>query len=142
MKNHDARIPIECLVIFSKVCTLYLIYQLNFTSPPSRKKGFSFTSKALYFVTLLIFILDNLCKALVVSAEVAFKFFTVNKAAPKPITIIILILMIINGSLYYSFVQFFWQKIFRGDKNILSTYKQNFVHTSGIKEHIDHCVVV
>ena len=134
-QNQDAMIPIECLVIFSKVFTLYLIYQLNFTYPPSKKKGFSFTSRALYFITLLSFILDNLCKALVVSAQVAFKFYTVNASAPKPLTIIDLMLMIINASLYYSFLQFFWQKIFRGDKNILSMYKQNFADTSGIKEH-------
>ena len=126
-QNQDARIPIECLVNFSKVFTLYLIYQLNFTYRPSKAKGFRFTSRALYFITLLIFVLDNLCKALVVSAQVAFKFYTVNASAPKPLTIIDLMLMIINASLYYSFLQFFWLKLFIGDKDILAVNKQNFV---------------
>ena len=126
-QNQDARIPIECLVNFSKVFTLYLIYQLNFTYRSSKTKGFSFTSRALYFITLLIFVLDNLCKALVVSAQVAFKFYTVNASAPKPLTIIDLMLMIINASLYYSFLQFFWLKLFIGDKDILAVNKQNFV---------------
>lgn len=127
-QNQDARIPIECFVIVSKVFTLYLIYQLNFTYPPSKTEGFTFTSRALYFITLLIFVLDNLCKALVVSAQVAFKFYTVNASAPKPLTIIDLMLMIINGSLYYSFLQFFWLKLFIGDKDILTINKQNFVN--------------
>ena len=134
-QNQDARIPIEIFVIVSKVFTLYLIYQLNFTYPPSKTKGFSFTSRALYFITLLIFVLDNLCKALAVSAAVAFKVYTVNPTAPKPLTIIDLMLMVINASLYYSFLQFYWLKLFIGDKNILSMYKQNLADTSGVREH-------
>ena len=126
-QNQDAKIPIECLVNFSKVFTLYLIYQLNFTYPPSKAKGFRFTSRALYFITLLIFVLDNLCKALMESAEVTFKFYRVNTSAPKPLIIIDLMLMLIEVSLYYSFVQFFWLKLFIGDKDILAVNKQNFV---------------
>ena len=126
-QNKDARIPIECLVIFSKVWTLCLIYQLNFTFPPSRAKHFRTTSRALYCLTLSIFALDNLCKALMESTQVAFKFYTVNHDASKPLVIIDVMLMLIEVSLYYSFVQFFWLKLFIGDKDILTVNKQNFV---------------
>lgn len=134
--NQDAKIPIECLVVASKLWTLYLIYQLNFTYPPSRGKNFRPISRAAYCITLSIFALDNLCKLLVVSAQVAFKFYTVNRTAPEPVTIIDLMLMITNGSLYHSFLQFFWQKLFRGGKDILTVVRQNFAETSGIREHI------
>jgi len=73
---------------------------------------------------------------LVISAQVAFKFYTVNPTAPRPLTIVDLMLMIINGTLYHSFLQFFWQKLFRGNKNILGVCKQNFSETSGIAEYI------
>ena len=136
IQNPEARIFIECLVVASKLWTLYLIFQLNFTSPPSTRKNFRPISRAAYCITLSIFALDNLCKMLVISAQVAFKFYTVNPTAPRPLTIVDLMLMIINGTLYHSFLQFFWQKLFRGNKNILGVCKQNFSETSGIAEYI------
>ena len=35
-QNRGAKIYIECLVAASKIWTLHLIYQLNFTYPPCR----------------------------------------------------------------------------------------------------------
>ena len=132
--NHQAKISVECLVIISKLCTLYLIYQLNFTFPPSRAKNFRPISRAAYCITLTLFVLDNLCKFLVLSTEVAFKFYTINSKAPKPLTIVILMLMIVNGSIYHSFLVFFWQKLFRGDDDILGVIKQKFSDTRGIND--------
>ena len=43
--------------------------------------------------------------------------------------------MIINGTLYNSFLQFFWQKLFRGDKDILEVSKKNFTNSLGIREY-------
>ena len=136
--NENARKHVECLVILSKVCTVYLLYQLNFTFPPCRQKDFRPVSRAAYCITLSIFVLDNLCKFLVLSAQVAFKFYTVNHNNPKPLTIMDLMLMVINASLYHNFLQFFWQKLFRGDKDILKVVKKNFVDTTGIREHIQN----
>ena len=137
-QNENAKIQVECLVILSKLCTVYLLYQLNFTFPPCRQKDFRPISRAAYCITLSIFALDNLCKFLVLSAQVAFKFYTINHNRPKPLTIIDLMLMFINASLYHSFLKFFWQKLFRGDKDILKEVKQNFVDTTGIREHIQN----
>ena len=141
-QNDNAKIQVECLVILSKLFTVYLLYQLNFTCPPCRQRDFRPISRAAYCITLSIFVLDNLCKFLVVSAQVAFKFYTVNQNKPKPLTIIDLMLMVINASLYHSFLQFFWQKLFRGDKDILKSVKQNFVDTTGIREHIQNAGAV
>lgn len=68
------------------------------------------------------------------STEVAFKFYTINSKAPKPLTIVILMLMIVNGSIYHSFLVFFWQKLFRGDDDILGVIKQKFSDTRGIND--------
>jgi len=135
-QNENAKIYVECLVILSKLCTVYLLYQLNFTFSPCRQKDFRPVSRGAYCITLSIFVLDNLCKFLVLSAQVAFKFYTVNHNKPKPLTIIDLMLMVINASLYHSFLQFFWHKLFRADKDILKVVKENFVDTTGIREHI------
>ena len=140
IQNKKAKIFIECLEIVSKLWTLYLLYQLNFTFPPCTQRGFRRISRAAYCITLSIYVLDNLCKLLATSAQVAFKFYSVNVMRgnlPKPREIINLMLMIINASLYHNFLQFFWQKLFRGDKDILKVVKQKFVDTTGIRDHID-----
>lgn len=142
IQNPDAKISVECLVVASKVWTLYLIYQLNFTYPPCRERHFRPISRAAYCITLSIFALDNLCKFLVVSSQVAFKFYTVNNTAPKPLTIIDLMLMIINASLYHNFFYFFWHKLFRGDKDILTEFKQRFADTEGIRERLPNGAAV
>ena len=139
IQNKKAKISIECLEIVSKLWTLCLLYQLNFTFPPSTQRGFRRRiSRAAYYITLSIYVLDNLCRFVADTAQVAFKFYTVNRYLSKPLTIINLMLMIINASLYYKFMQFFWQKLFRGDKEILKVFKQKFVDTTGIKEFVQN----
>ena len=138
-QNENAKIYVECLEILSKLCTVYLLYQLNFTSPPCRQKGFRPVSRAAYCITLSIFALGNLCNFLVLSAQVAFKFYTVNHNKPKALTIIDLMLMVITASLFHSFLQFFWQKLFRGDKDILKVFpEKNFVDSVRMTEHIQN----
>ena len=133
VNNRNAKIHVECLVVVSKLWTLYLLFQLNFTFPPSEEKGFRAISRGAYCLTLSVFVLDNLCKFLVVTSQVAFKFYTVEHGITKPMTIVDLMLMIINASLYLSFLQFFWQKLFRGDKDILTVFKQEFRLTENIR---------
>ena len=114
-----------------KPMTLCLIYQLNFAYPPSKARDFRFTSIAGYFITLTIFFLENLSKV------VSFTVFVASKVAVKGWSDILecLISTVISIVLYNSFLQFFWQKIFLGDKDILSLYNQNIADTSGIREH-------
>ena len=138
IQNKKAKIDIECLEIVSKLWTLCLLYQLNFTFPPCTQRGCRRISRAAYYITLFIYVLDNLCRFVADTAQVAFKFYTVNRDLLKALTIINLMLMIINASLYYTFMQFFWQKLFRDDKEILKVFKQTFVDTKGIKEFVQN----
>ncbi|XP_020613599.1 uncharacterized protein LOC110051860 [Orbicella faveolata] len=138
IQNKKAKISIECLEIVSKPWTLCLLYQLNFTFPPCTQRGFRRISRAAYCITLSIYVLDNLSRFAADTAQVAFKFYTINRDLPKPLTIINLMLMIINASVYYNFMQFFWKKLFRDDKEILKVFKQKFVDSKGIKEFVQN----
>ena len=138
IQNNKAKIFIECLEVVSKPWTLYLLYQLNFTFPPCTQRGFRRISRAAYYITLSIYVLDNLCRFAADTAQVTFKFYSINRDLPKPLTIINLMLMIINASLYYSFMQFFWKKLFRDDKEILKVFKQKFVDIKGIREFVQN----
>jgi len=138
IQNKKAKISIECLEIVSKPWTLCLLYQLNFTFPPCTQRGFRRISRAAYCITLSIYVLDNLSRFAADTAQVAFKFYTINRDLPKPLTIINLMLMIINASVYYNFMQLFWKKLFRDDKEILKVFKQKFVDSKGIKEFVQN----
>ena len=105
---------------------IVFVISIEFYISAFRGKGFRAISRGAYCLTLSVFVLDNLCKFLVVTSQVAFKFYTVEHGITKPMTIVDLMLMIINASLYLSFLQFFWQKLFRGDKDILTVFKQEF----------------
>ena len=126
VNNSNAKIHVEYFVVVSKLWTLYLLFQLNSTFPPSKEKGFQAISRGACCLTLSVFALDNLCKFLVVTSQVAFKFYTVEHmhGITKPMIIVDLMLMIINASLYLSFPQFFWQMLFRGDEDILTVFKR------------------
>ena len=73
-QNNKAKISIECLEIASKLWTLYLLFQLNFTFPPCTQRGFRRISRAAYCITLSIYVLDNLSRFVADTAQVAFKF--------------------------------------------------------------------
>lgn len=133
IQNHSAKIHVEIMVIASKVLTLPLIFQLNFTLSPSKRRQFSGLAVAAYCFTLLLYVLDNLSKFVIISAQVAFKFYTVDSiVSNKPTTIIDLVLMVVNGSLYHSFMQFFWNKLFLRDKDVLSVFRANLEDSLGI----------
>ena len=117
-----------CLLTFSRLMTLYLIYQLNFTYRPAKARGFRFTSIAGYFITLSIFFLDSLWNVVAVSVYITSELKPLNKSGML-VLLCYLVAMLVNASLHNAFLQFFWQKIFRGDKNILSVHKENLADT-------------
>ena len=126
--NEDAKIAVEVLVILSKCFTAVVIFQLNYTMYPSRNQGFNILTVMTYYVCLSLYVLDNFLKFATVSAQVAFKFYDVtNKSSVNALRIIDLTLMLTNGLLYQRFMQFFWDKIFLGEKDILMVYRENFV---------------
>lgn len=68
---------VEGGVIVSKCLTLSLIFQLNFTYSPT-KSTHSLFHICLYYMTLLLFLLDNLCKFVELSIRVSYKLYSVN----------------------------------------------------------------
>lgn len=52
---------VEIGVILSKLLTVFLIFQLNFTYSPRIANNFPYMSIVSYYMTLSIFVLDNVC---------------------------------------------------------------------------------
>ena len=126
-KNHNAKPLVELLVMLWKLATLILIYKLNFTLPPAVSRGYSYVTLFAYYISLVLFTLDNFSKFVATSAQVAFKFHTIYRDnRVKAWNIIDLMLMAVNGLLYHSFMTFFWNKMFLGEKDILLVYRQDF----------------
>lgn len=121
---------VEVGVILSKLLTVALIFQLNFTYPPSTADGFPLICLVLYYMTLSIFVLDNLCKFVELSVRISYKLYTVNtKASNRELQVISLMLQIVDASLYHSFATFFWNKIFRGRSDVLMTYSPDLAQS-------------
>lgn len=121
-QNPSAKPAVEVMVMLSKVLTLALVFQLNFTLSPSTSRQFSRFAVAAYCFTLFLFVLDNLVKFTIITAQVAFKFYTVEVPTPgssEPLTILDLALMLVNSTFYHSLMQFFWSKLFLRDKDVL-----------------------
>lgn len=130
--NDHCKVYIEVLVVVSKVFTMFLMFQLNYTYPPTTQVGFRLVTIICYYFALILFVLDNTCKAITESAQVAFKVYTVQKGSRvDPIAIVDLMLMATSAALYNYFVQFFWNKIFFGGKDILIVYRPSFTETLG-----------
>lgn len=128
--NKDCKVHIEVLVIISKIFTMFLVFQLNFTHPPSTRLGFQMLTIFCYYFSLFLYVLDNTCKAITTAAQVAFKVYTVHKGSNvDPIVIVDLMLMATSAALYNYFLQFFWNKIFFGGKDILTVCRQDFTLT-------------
>ena len=114
---------VEIGVIVSKLLTVFLIFQLNFTYPPSNSDGFPLIWRVLYYMTLSIFVLDNLCKFVELTVRISYKLYTVNtNSSHRWLQVIGLMLEIVDAALYHSFATFFWNKIFRGSSDVLMTY--------------------
>jgi hypothetical protein len=125
---------VEIGVIISKVLTTCLIYQLNFTYPPTTGH-FSLVQVTLYYFTLFTFVLDNFCKFAELSIRVSYKLYTVNYVDKgKQIQVLILMLEIVDASLYHYFLSFFWNKIFRGKKDVLLTYTPDLAQSLDVQD--------
>ena len=72
---------VEVGVVVSKLLTVCLIFQLNFTYPPSGNLSLRRLIASRYYITLLIFVLDYLCKFIELSIRIAYKLYSVNSSA-------------------------------------------------------------
>lgn len=121
---------VEMGVILSKLLTVTLILQLNFTYPPSIADGSPFSCVALYYMTLSIFVLDNLCKLVELTIRISYKLYTVTSTAShKEVEVVCLMLEVVDATLYHNFAVFFWNKIFRGRSDVLMTYSPDLVQS-------------
>ena len=116
------------LAVFSKLFTLLLMYQLNFTRPPKKIAGFAMAARLAYTVTVVAFTADNLILFLGETTQVAYKIYSIRSSrnmSTDQAANISLMLRVVNASLYYEFWYFFWCKLFHGNKDILTTYQAN-----------------
>lgn len=114
---------VEIGVIVSKLLTVILIFQLNFTYPPRTADGFSRIFLVLYYMTLSIFFLDNLCKFVELTVRISYRLNIINSNMPnRQLQVVGLLSEIVDAALYHSFANFFWNKIFRGRSDVLMTY--------------------
>lgn len=121
---------VEIGVIVSKLLTVTLIFQLNFTYPPSTADGFPLIFLVLYYMTLSIFFLDNSCKFVELTVRISYKLYTVNSKIPRrELQVVGLMLEIVDAALYHSFATFFWNKIFRGRSDVLMTYSPDLAQS-------------
>ena len=80
-KHVSGQQKVESGVLVSKVLTVCLIFQLNFTYPPSGNLSPRRLIASCYYITLLIFVLDYLCKLIELSIRIAYKLYSVNSSA-------------------------------------------------------------
>ena len=121
---------VEIGVIVSKLLTVILIFQLNFTYPPSTADGFPPIFPVLYYMTLSIFFLDNLCKFVELTVRISYKLYIVNSKMPnRELQVVGLLSEIVDAALYHSFATFFWNKIFRGRSDVLMTYSPDLAQS-------------
>ena len=121
---------VEIVVTLSKLLTTALIFQLNFTYPPSTSRGFPWHVIALYYITLSIFALDDFCKFLELSIRIAYKLYTVNAIRTnRAIQVVDLMLEVADAALYNYFTTFFWNKMFRGNSDVLRTYSPDLAES-------------
>ena len=116
-------------VVLSKLLVMVLIFQLNFTYPPSTNH-FSKYLVGLYYITLSIFVLDYFCKFVELSIRITYKLYTVNASASnRALEVVELMLEIADAALYNHFATFFWNKMFRGRSDVLITYGPDLVQS-------------
>ena len=119
---------IGILAAFTKLLTLCLVYQLNFTKPPERNYGFGLLARMVYRITLVAFAADNLVLFLGETTQVAYKIYSLrwnHERSFEPTVVACLMMRVVNASFYYYLWDFFWSKIFHGHKDILTTYRAN-----------------
>lgn len=124
---------VEAGVVVSKLLTVCLIFQLNFTYPPSGNLSPRRLIASCYYITLLIFVLDYLCKLIELSIRIAYKLYSVNSSASdRELQVIGLMLEVADALLYKYFTHFFWNKIFRGRSDVLMIYAPDLAQSLGL----------
>ena len=114
---------VEAGVVVSKLLTVCLIFQLNFTYPPSGNLSLRRLIASRYYITLLIFVLDYLCKFIELSIRIAYKLYSVNSSASdRELQVIGLMLEVADALLYKNFTHLFSNKILRGKSDVLMKY--------------------
>ena len=114
---------VEAGVVVSKLLTVCLIFQLNFTYPPSGNLSPRSLIASCYYITLLIFVLDYLCKLIELFIRIAYKLYSVNSSASdRELQVIGLMLEVADAPLYKNFTHLFSNKIFRGRSDVLMIY--------------------
>ena len=136
-ENSKAHKQTEVLFIVMKCLTMLMVYQLNFMLPPSSERGYGVLVVGAHNLTLFCFAMDNLSKFSIESAVVVFKVYTFDpKKQHHPMKVLNLMLMIVNASLYAFFWHFLWNKLFCGEKDILTIFRSNFEDTQAVLMHI------
>ena len=114
---------VEAGVVVSKLLTVCLIFRLNFTYPPSGNLSPRSLIASCYYITLLIFVLDYLCKLIELFIRIAYKLYSVNSSASdRELQVIGLMLEVADAPLYKNFTHLFSNKIFRGRSDVLMIY--------------------
>lgn len=128
---------VEIGVTLSKLLTTALIFQLNFTYPPSTSRHFPWHVIALYYITLSIFLLDYFCKFLELSIRIAYKLYTINAIRTnRAIQVVNLMLDVADAALYNYFTTFFWNKMFRGNSDVLRTFSPDLAESLRIHDDL------
>ena len=126
---------VEAGVAVSKLLTVSLIFQLNFTYPPGGNLSpRQLVALSCYYITLLIFVLDYLCKFIELSIRIAYKLYSVNSSASdRELQVFGLMLEVADAVLYKNFTHFFWNKIFRGRSDVLMVYAPDLAQSLGLR---------
>ena len=114
---------VEAGVVVSKLLTVCLIFQLNCTYPPSGNLSPRHLIASCYYITLVIFVLDCLCKLIELSIRIAYKLYSVySSASDRELQVIGLMLEVADALLYKNFTHLFSNKILRGKSDVLMKY--------------------
>ena len=120
-------------VILSNLLTAALVFQLNFTYPPSASR-FPLHFIASYYTTLSLFFMDYLYKFVELSIRTVYKLYALHATQPdETMQVFSLMMEVVNVSLCYYFATFFWNKIFRGRRDVLMTYSPDLAHSLSVK---------
>lgn len=121
--------------ILSKLLTVTIIFQLNFTYPPSTAAGFPRILVVLYYITLSIFAWEDVFKCIEFSIRISYKLYTLNSTVThREMQVLELMLEVVAAALYHSFATFFWNKIFRGRSDVLMTFSPDLAESLCVQQ--------
>lgn len=117
------------LLLFSPAVTLFVVYFLNYLHPvkfPSRKRRNVDTvcTFLMYWLTLVIYCAENACLVLTVMLDAALEVAPLVQGKYQEdateLNGFVLILLGINVAFRARLLAFFWNKIFHGDRDLMS----------------------